>query len=177
MRRRTFLAGLGAGLAAPAFAADEPVAPSAASRNELLGSPRSALALAMKDEAGVKVPVSAWSGRLLVLNLWGPWCAPCRREMPSLSRLADRLGGKAAVAPLAFDWRGAKAVAAFYAEHAIANLPVLIGDGENLKATLGLSRLPTTALIDGAGDCFALVAGEATWDDDATIRWLDKLAA
>lgn len=131
----------------------------------------------MKDAAGVKVPVSAWSGRLVVLNLWGPWCVPCRREMPSLSRLANRLAGKALVAPLAFDWRGAKAVAAFYAEHAIANLPVLIGDGENLKATLGLSRLPTTALIDGAGNYFALVAGEATWDDDATVRWLEGLAA
>lgn len=177
MRRRAFLSGLGAALARPGTIAAAEAAPSAAGRQTAFAPVRSALSLSVADETGAAVPLSRYSGRLIVLNLWGPWCVPCRREMPSLSRLAARLDGQnIAVLPLAFDWRGAKAVRAFYDEYRIANLPTLIGKGDNLDAVLGLSRLPTTALIDAKGDCFALVAGEATWDDDATVAWLAGLA-
>lgn len=176
MLRRAFLAGLGATFAVPVRAGEAPPA-SAAALAQTLDGARSALGLTMKNAAGERVDIASFAGRLVVLNLWAPWCVPCRREMPSLSRLAARLGDAAALLPLSFDWRGAKAIEAFYAEHGIANLPVLSGDGENLKETLGLTRLPTTALIDRRGDCFATVAGEAQWDDEATLEWLRRLAA
>ena len=77
--------------------------------------------------------------------------------------------------PLAFEWRGPLWVRKFYREVGITGLPVYLGDGENMHETLGLSDLPTTAIIDPQGRHVFTVAGEATWDDAATVEWLSGL--
>ncbi len=48
-------------------------------------------ALKLGDSNGNAMPFSAWRGKLLVVNFWATWCAPCREEMPAFSRLAGRL--------------------------------------------------------------------------------------
>jgi len=179
MHRRTFIIGLGALFGKPPGALAQEEAPSASLLAKPFDPARSISGLIVKDEAGGLVPASHFLGRLTVINLWAPWCTPCRREMPSLSRLARRLADvdNIEILPLAFDWRGAARVRAFLTEAGIDNLPVRLGNGENLDATLGLSRLPTTAVISSEGNCFVTVEGEASWDDDATLAWLERLAA
>jgi len=178
--RRGFLTMAASAIAAPLWpgatnAGD--AAPTAVSLAQPATPRRSALALAMKDADGATVSLAAYAGQIVVLNLWAPWCLPCRREMPSLSRLSERLEGQAVVVlPLCFDWRGAIGANRFFIETGIENLPVLIGDGENLGSTLGLERLPTTAILDRGGQHILTVAGEAQWDDDASVDWLTSLA-
>ncbi len=179
MHRRAFIIGLGALFGKPASAFALEAAPSASLLAKPFDPARSISGLIVKDEAGELIPASHFLGRLTVINLWAPWCTPCRREMPSLSRLARRLADvdNIEVLPLAFDWRGAARVRTFLTEAGIDNLPVRLGNGENLDATLGLSRLPTTAIVSPDGKCFVTVEGEASWDDDATLAWLERLAA
>jgi len=112
-----------------------------------------------------------------VVNLWATWCLPCRREMPSLARLAAALeDAPVRVLPLSFDRGGAATVLRFYRDIGVTTLPVLIGDGQNLKAALGIRRLPTTLILDGAAHHIATVGGEAVWDDPQTETWLRGLA-
>lgn len=179
MQRRTFIFGLGALFGQPVVSHAMEAAPSASLLAKPFDPARSISGLIVKDEDGNLIPASHFLGRLTAINLWAPWCAPCRREMPSLSRLTRRLAevGTVGILPLAFDWRGAARVRAFLTEAGIDNLPVRLGNGENLDATLGLSRLPTTAIVSRDGNCFATVEGEASWDDDATVSWLERLAA
>jgi thiol-disulfide isomerase/thioredoxin len=177
MRRRTFLSALAGTVAATQLRAD-PYAPPAATLARAATDSKDANALLITGEDGKRVPLSDYAGRLLVLNLWGPWCVPCQREMPSLSRLAALVDPeRIVVLPLAFDWRGPAWVRRFYRENAIDNLPVLLGEGMNLMAVLGLEDLPTTVLLDGKGHHLYTVAGEARWDDTATIEWLKGLSA
>jgi hypothetical protein len=97
--------------------------------------------------------------------------------MPSLARLAAAVDpARVTVWPLAFDWRGPSAVRRFYAEVGISGLPVLLGDGATLKATLAIEALPTTAILDRNGRMIFEVAGEARWDDAATRDWLSGLS-
>ncbi|MEZ5687137.1 MAG: TlpA disulfide reductase family protein [Paracoccaceae bacterium] len=178
--RRAVLGGLGAALATPALLrparAETHFAPSAASLARSAAPPRDASPLQMTDGTGAPRQIAEFAGQIVVLNLWGPWCLPCRREMPSLARLGAALEGRGvAVLPLAFDWRGAAGVRRFYKETDIANLPVLIGDGDNLNATLGIENLPTTVVIDRAGMTHSLIEGEAHWDDAPTQEWLLSL--
>lgn len=176
--RRGVLAGLGAALALPGILrAEEAFAPPAATLTRAATPPRDAAGLIMKDGDGAVQPLSAFAGKIVVLNLWGPWCVPCRREMPSVARLAAALDpARGVVLPLAFDWRGTNAVRRFYRETGITNLPVLMGDGDNLKAVLGFENLPTTAILDRSGRMIEQVEGEARWDDPATLDWLLGLA-
>ncbi|HMT13560.1 MAG TPA: hypothetical protein PKE19_02305, partial [Aestuariivirga sp.] len=68
------------------------------------------------------------------------------------------------------------AVTRFYAEENITNLPVLVGDGQNLQDVTGLSALPTTLILNRKGEHVATVRGGARWSDDRTLAWLQGLA-
>ncbi|SMH47322.1 TlpA disulfide reductase family protein [Maritimibacter sp. HL-12] len=177
LARRGFLAGaLGAfGQAAlfRAASADAAQLPSAADLARPVDTLRAASGLLMTDETGARVDIARYTGETLLVALWAPWCLPCRREMPAMARLAARLGdAPVRVLPLAFDWRGAASIRRFYRETGVEGLPILLGDGENLVATLGVEQLPTTVVIDAKGRHVATVTGEAVWDDDATLAWM-----
>src|SRR5947208_16348763 len=48
---------------------------------------------AFPDAAGQSKKLADWRGRTVLLNLWATWCVPCRKEMPALDALQDKLGG------------------------------------------------------------------------------------
>jgi len=176
MQRRAFLSLAAATIASRGVAQDSLI--SAAKLSHPAIPAKDARDLLIKDGDGNPVYISDYSGRLIVLNLWGSWCPPCRREMPSISRLAEKVDpAKIAILPLAFENGNTTRVRVFYKSARITNLPVLTGDGQNLKSVLSLSRLPTTAILDQTGMHVATVAGEAMWDDDETVAWLNRLAA
>ncbi len=172
--RRAILAG---GLCALAgrggLADDRDPPPSAASQVRPAIPRRDASGLQLVDPTGAPVPLARFAGEVLVVNLWATWCLPCRREMPSLARLAAALDGAGVrVLPLAFEPKGPAGVRRFYREIGVNSLPVLLGDGQNLKSVLGIERLPTTLMLDAEAHHIATVAGEARWDDAATQEWL-----
>lgn len=171
MRRRT-LFGLALSLAwvREGLAASD--APSAAALAKPVAHPRQLDELLMTSAAG-NVPLASLRGKLIVLNLWAPWCLPCRREMPSLSRMAGAMQHEAiAVLPLSFDWRGLAGVTQFYGEMGIVNLPALTGDAGNLQRVAEMTGLPSTLVIDSSGTHRWTVTGEAVWDDATTLTWL-----
>lgn len=176
--RRAVLAGGVAALAGPTRAAGDTAVPPAAVTQRRPAIPRrDASGLHLEDETGAPVPLARFAGEVLVVNLWATWCLPCRREMPSLARLAAALeDAPVRVLPLSFDRGGAATVLRFYRDIGVTTLPVLIGDGQNLKAALGIRRLPTTLILDGAAHHIATVGGEAVWDDPQTETWLRGLA-
>lgn len=177
LARRGVLAGALGALGQTAFArfalAEAAHLPSAASLARPADTIRDATGLVMKDENGARLSIADYEGETLLVALWAPWCLPCRREMPAMARLAQRLDAEPVrVLPLAFDWRGAAGVRRFFRETGVEGLPILLGDGENLVATLGIEQLPTTVVIDAQGRHVATVTGEAVWDDDATLAWM-----
>lgn len=174
LTRRAVLAGGLAGLAAaPALGSGDPFAPSAATLARPAAPPRDLSGLAIHDGLGREVPLSVFAGVTIVLNFWAPWCLPCRREMPSLSALAERLEGtRMQVVPVGFDMRGPAGVVRFYKDLGVDNLPILLGDPDNYSSVLGTDVLPTTLVIDPTGTERATVTGEARWDDNPTLAWL-----
>ncbi|MDD5175256.1 MAG: TlpA disulfide reductase family protein [Sterolibacterium sp.] len=51
-------------------------------------------ALALPDTNAVTQPLNQWRGKLLIINFWATWCAPCREEMPGFSRLQKKYAAK-----------------------------------------------------------------------------------
>src|ERR1700710_288684 len=49
--------------------------------------------LEFSDASGAPKKLSAWRGRIVLVNLWATWCVPCRKEMPALDALQGKLGG------------------------------------------------------------------------------------
>jgi thiol-disulfide isomerase/thioredoxin len=117
-------------------------------------------------------------GHGMVINLWATWCVPCVAEMPALAALSKTLApDDIAVLPLSSDRGGASAVQAFYQEHAIAGLPVLL-DPKGAAARAWHARgIPTSLIIDKKGQERARLEGSADWSTPTAAATVRRLVA
>ena len=120
--------------------------------------------LAFQDGTGKPVKLSDWKGRVVLLNLWATWCAPCRKEMPDLSKLERELGSdQFEVVAISVDRKGAEASAAFLKETGVDNLKLYIEPSTQIVNQLQSAGLPATLLIDRNGQELGRILGPADW--------------
>ena len=110
-------------------------------------------ALALPDVDGKSQTLEQWRGRVLVVNFWATWCAPCREEMPEFVRLQKEYGSKGLqFVGIAVD--EADKVRQFANELGL-NYPSLIGGygALELSRTLGngVMALPFTVVVGRSG--------------------------
>ncbi len=127
--------------------------------------PRPVSEVRFTDGEGRDLSLDRFRGKVVLLNLWATWCAPCRREMPALDRLQARLGGDDfEVLALAVDRGGAAKVKEFLDELGIERLGLYVDSTTRALRALGAYGLPTTLLIDRAGNEVMRVIGATEWD-------------
>lgn len=119
-----------------------------------------------------------FKGRVLVLNLWATWCAPCVHELPSLDRLQAELGGDDfEVVALSMDRGGAETVVPFLDELEIQHLGVYTDRKSKTMRALKSASLPITLIIDKNGEMVGRFDGPAAWDGAETKALLKALIA
>ncbi len=135
-------------------------------------------AAAPLDPAGKPVDMAAYRGKALLVNLWATWCAPCIKELPSLGKLQESLGGADfAVLTIALDEPDAAKVAPFLAQHGAANLSALIDTNRTIDKVMPVSALPTSLLVDKDGKVRAVLTGDAEWHCGAALQVVKAFVA
>ncbi|MCE9522070.1 MAG: TlpA family protein disulfide reductase [Alphaproteobacteria bacterium] len=115
---------------------------------------------------GEKLNLENFRGRVVVLNLWATWCAPCVEEMPTLDHLQQQLAPLGVVViALSLDSGGPSKVRAFFDENEIKNLGVFVDPTMEAQSGFNVIGLPTTILIDREGRERGRIVGPAAWDD------------
>ena len=133
--------------------------------------------ISFNTSEGLRQGPSAFRGRALLINLWATWCPPCVAEMPALDRTAAALADEGfVVLPLSSDRGGAAQVQAFYTRTGVTHLPVLLDPRGVAARVLGTRGLPTTIIVNRAGEEVARLEGEAVWDSPAMLATLRRLA-
>jgi thiol-disulfide isomerase/thioredoxin len=140
-------------------------------------SPQPAPPVNFTDLAGKTVHLSDFAGKVVLLNLWATWCAPCRHEMPSLERLQARFGDKLAVVPISQDLGGNKVIAPFISKLGLAKLNVYLDPKSTVGQAFKVEGLPTSFLIDRHGRVLGRVEGEAQWDSSKMLAVIEPLLA
>jgi len=114
----------------------------------------------------------AQHGHAVLLNFWTSWCEPCRAELPSLVRLAEREPGLRIVA---VNYREpADAVRRFVAANPLALAVALDADGAAAKA-FDVHAFPSTVAIGADGRVRFVAMGECDWSDARRRGWVDQL--
>ena len=117
------------------------------------------------DAAGKEVSLADFKGRVLLVNFWATWCAPCVAELPSLDRLQGALGGKDfTVLAVNEDRQGAAVAVPFLEKHGIESLAVHVDQRMALARAMGVRGMPSTFLVDRTGQIVGSLTGEAAWD-------------
>ena len=106
------------------------------------------------DHQGHRQAVSQWRGKILVVNFWATWCAPCREEMPDFSRLQEKYSDRGVqFLGIAIESREKIAV---YADRSTVSYPLLAGghDAVELSRSLGngVGGIPYTLVLGKSGE-------------------------
>jgi thiol-disulfide isomerase/thioredoxin len=134
--------------------------------------------LAFKDSTGSEIKLSKWQGRVVLLNLWATWCAPCRKEMPTLNEVQKQLGSKDfEVVALSVDRKGLEASAAFLKETGADSLGLYIDETTTSLNMLQALGLPVTLLIDRKGREIGRLLGPAEWNSAEAIALMKAALA
>jgi thiol-disulfide isomerase/thioredoxin len=133
-------------------------------------------ATAFLDADGKSVTLAAFKGRPVLVNLWATWCAPCRKEMPSLAALKAAYGDRLVIIPVSMDKAPDREKArAFIA----ANAPLPFYEDEALAMPYDIKPpvegFPTTVLYDAAGKEVARIPQDHDWSGPAAHRLVDAL--
>jgi thiol-disulfide isomerase/thioredoxin len=130
------------------------------------------------DAAGRPLNLSAFRGKVVVLNLWATWCPPCRKEMPTLARLQAAYAGKpVAIVAVSLDTAAeTDAAKAFLAQYP----PLAFYQDAKFNFVTDLkptpAGFPTTLLFDRSGQERASVSGEADWASPEAKAVVDRLS-
>jgi thiol-disulfide isomerase/thioredoxin len=127
-------------------------------------TPAGFMSVSLATPEGGKGSLAAWKGKVMVVNFWATWCAPCRKEIPDFVRMQQRLGAQGlqfvGVAVDELD-----AVRPFLQTLGV-NYPNLVGqlDALELARSLGneMGALPFTVVVDRSGRVVQTVLGATT---------------
>lgn len=134
---------------------------------------------------GVAKTLDDYEGRVILLNVWATWCAPCRWEMPSMQRLAEELEGTDfevvavsvdAASEGALGWGGniGGDVSAFVDEYGLT-FEILRDPSGRIADTYQTTGLPESFLIGRDGVIYKKVAGGTEWDAEQYVEQIHRL--
>jgi len=140
---------------------------------ETSGDPKAAPAVRFNDRTGAITGLEAFKGKVVVLNLWATWCAPCVTEMPTLAALQRGYEGKdVIVVPVSVDRPDDLPDAkSFIDVH--EPLPLYHDPKFSVPSAFGVKGLPATIVLDRKGREIARLTGESDWNSPEARALID----
>ena len=127
------------------------------------------------DQDNKQVNLDRYRGKLVLLNFWAIWCAPCKEEMPSLDKLkVNKKLNNIEIFPINIGNDSIEKSKEFFKDLNIKNLKLYFDPKINLAKELSLRGVPTTVLINKNGEEFARIIGIVDFEDPSIVDWLSK---
>ena len=112
-------------------------------------------------------------GKIMVLNFWATWCAPCKDEMPSLDLLKSNKDlNNLKIFPVNVGQDNVKKAKKFFDDLNIKNLDLYFDENINLTKKFALRGIPTSILLNKNGKEFARVIGSIDFNEQNFVEWL-----
>ena len=126
-----------------------------------------------KDINQKNVNLDDFKGKLIILNFWATWCAPCKEEMPSLDELQSNTKlNNLKIFPINIGQEDTSKSELFFKELNIKNLDIYIDAPITLAKKFSLRGVPTTIIFNKEGKEFARIIGSIDFNDEKFINWL-----
>ena len=138
-------------------------------------SPKSISSLVFEDFLGNEVNLINYHGKLIIINFWATWCAPCKEEMPSLDKLyQDDNFKNLVVFAVNMEQPNTTKSKKFFTDLNIQKLEIFFDRNLNFVKEFKLRGVPTTVLINKKGEEFAKIIGTVNFLDKKFLKWLSN---
>ena len=138
-------------------------------------NPKPISSLIFEDFSGSKINLNNYRGKLVVINFWATWCAPCKKEMPSLDKLSKNSQfSNLEVLAVNMEKPNKLKTKNFFENLDIQNLKIFFDQNLNFVKEFKLRGVPTTILINKEGAEFARIIGEVDFENKKLLKWLLK---
>jgi len=137
--------------------------------------PRPISSLIFEDFSGNEINLNNYRGKLVILNFWATWCAPCKKEMPSLDVLYRNEDFKnLKIFAVNMEKPNVIKTKKFFTNLNIKKLEIFFDSNFNFVKEFKLKGVPTTVLINKRGEEFAKIIGEVDFRNKNFLKWLSK---
>ena len=132
---------------------------------------------AINVATGDSVTLDTYRGKVVLLNVWATWCAPCVREMPSMQRLHQALGDSGLVVlAVSVDDGNPELVRSFYREYGLT-FPMIQDRSRAIERIYQTSGVPESFVLNRDGRIVKKLIGEQDWSSPANRELFRRLLA
>lgn len=129
----------------------------------------------VRSLANQEVPLSNFSGKVVLINFWASWCEACMSEMPSLERLYRMLGPEGLIVlGINVDEKPQGIVPPLLSRLGIT-FPIFMDSDEELSKAFEVAAIPFSAILDRDGRVAVSETGERDWASDAVVKEVKDL--
>ena len=125
---------------------------------------------------GSAVELARFRGQVVFLNFWATTCIPCRKEIPDLGKLAEKMAGLPFVILAVTTDKSWADVDAMFPEKPKGIELALDPSGGEIKRLFGTDKIPESYIIDKNGQLRMRFVNVHPWDDERIHRYLETLA-
>ena len=140
----------------------------------IFDQPAAPVHFSLPDLNGKQAELSAYAGKVVLLNFWATWCPPCRAEMPSMEVLYRRFKNQG-LEILAVNGGEDTAQVQKFIQDNRYTFPVLMDRNNRISALYGITAIPTTYILDRKGMIVGILVGSIKWDDHKVIAAFEAL--
>ena len=138
-------------------------------------NPKPISSIIFEDFSGNEINLKNYEGKLIIINFWATWCAPCKKEMPSLDNLYQYNDfSNLKIFAVNMEQPNPAKTKKFFTDLKIKNLEIFFDYNFNFVKKFKLRGVPTTILINKKGEEFARIIGEVDFEDKNFLQWLLK---
>ena len=140
----------------------------------LIKDPKKVEIFSMKDINDLEKKISSSENKILLLNFWATWCAPCIKEIPELIELKKKFKNNVEVYFLSVDSNVKKTVPKFLRKNKLESLIVFNDEKLKVSSKFGVKVMPTTVIINKNFEEVAQVKGYVDWSSSKYIDLIKK---
>ena len=127
------------------------------------------------NDKNEQLNLKEFKGKLVILNFWATWCAPCKEEMPSLDLLQTHENlDNLKIFPINVGKDGVEKSVSFFEDLQIKNLEIYFDPPITLAKKFSLRGIPTSILFNKKGEEFGRIIGSIDFNDKKFIEWLSN---
>ena len=141
----------------------------------IIENPKKLDDLTFLDDKNNQLNLSDFKGKLVLLNFWATWCAPCKEEMPSLDLLQEMENlNNLKIFPINVGQDNLDKSLNFFEDLKIKNLKPYFDSPVTLAKKFQLRGIPTSIIINKNGEEFGRIVGSIDFVDKKFIEWISK---